>query len=447
MKHYYLFFRAMTALSFVAVGLISSTVFGQCTVSAGDDFSTCFEGSLQLSGSFSITPELQIDQDENNICMANFTQSQLVQQITAISDELCGAGLTFTGVASGDLTISVYTNLPSLGGVLLAEGTTTVNNSLTGDVTWDPLPTVIGQQYYLVFNSSTITACIGGSLSNPYPGGILYANITDEYPNFDFTFRTYSCVQPTSISWDGPNIEGGMNTMTPTVNPPAGESTYTVTLTNSLYGCSVTDQVVVNRLLSSENSITEAACDAYVLNGEVYTVTGTYTQIFTNSVGCDSILTLNLTINEVSDLTVSVSELSITATNNNATYQWVDCDNGNTPISGAIAQTFTATANGNYAVELTENGCVATSNCVAITTVSTNELSQHVIMVMPNPTKGVFTLKADVTGLSYNLMDSQGRLISSGVTTEYQTAFSIENEADGVYFLRVENEVLKLIKQ
>jgi gliding motility-associated-like protein len=45
------------------------------------------------------------------------------------------------------------------------------------------------------------------------------------------------------------------------------------------------------------HTLTIAACDNYTLNGQIYTTTGIYTQTFTNSAGCDSILTLDLTIN------------------------------------------------------------------------------------------------------------------------------------------------------
>jgi hypothetical protein len=282
----------------------------------------------------------------------------------------------------------------------VASGSALLSNASFGDVSWPQVSIIPGNTYYLVLETSVpeITSCISGSTADPYAGGMLFANGYTAFAGYDYAFKLFSCESAISVEWTGPNIQSGANSANPIVNPSLGTNTYTFTMTDASSGCMVSDQVVV-------------------------------------------------TVNQVSNLATTTDGLTITAVNENATYQWVDCDNGNTPISGAIAQTFTATANGNYAVELTENGCVATSNCVAITTVSTNELSQHVIMVMPNPNKGVFTLKADVTGLSYNLMDSQGRLISSGVTTENQTAFSIENEANGLYFLRVENEVLKLIKQ
>lgn len=44
-------------------------------------------------------------------------------------------------------------------------------------------------------------------------------------------------------------------------------------------------------------TLTVSACDSYTLNGQTYTQSGNYTQVLTNSAGCDSIVMLQLTIN------------------------------------------------------------------------------------------------------------------------------------------------------
>jgi hypothetical protein len=55
------------------------------------------------------------------------------------------------------------------------------------------------------------------------------------------------------------------------------------------------------------STLTQSACSNYILNGQTYTQSGTYTQILTNAVGCDSTITLNLTIRQptISSLTQS----------------------------------------------------------------------------------------------------------------------------------------------
>ena len=61
-------------------------------------------------------------------------------------------------------------------------------------------------------------------------------------------------------------------------------------------GCVGTDTVYVSVNDASSNTITASALDSYNLNGQTYTSSGTYTQILTNAAGCDSLITLNLTL-------------------------------------------------------------------------------------------------------------------------------------------------------
>jgi len=61
-------------------------------------------------------------------------------------------------------------------------------------------------------------------------------------------------------------------------------------------GCLGTDTVFVTVNESTSNTINVTGLDSYSLNGETYTSSGTYTQILTNAAGCDSILTINLTL-------------------------------------------------------------------------------------------------------------------------------------------------------
>lgn len=85
---------------------------------------------------------------------------------------------------------------------------------------------------------------------------------------------------------------------------------------------------------------------------------------------------------------------TITANNTNAAYQWLDCDNGYSVLNGETNVSYTAYANGNYAVELTENGCVDTSACVGINIVGLLENSfTDRISVYPNPTSGKLSIE------------------------------------------------------
>jgi large repetitive protein len=82
---------------------------------------------------------------------------------------------------------------------------------------------------------------------------------------------------------------------TPTIT--VGTSgTYSAQVT-SPQGCSVaTNALTVQVNQASSSILNETALDAYILNGILYTQSGTYVQNTTNAAGCDSTITLNLTL-------------------------------------------------------------------------------------------------------------------------------------------------------
>lgn len=153
-----------------------------------------------------------------------------------------------------------------------------------------------------------------------------------------------------------------------------------------------THKLALNSCVPTAFTDVQTACGSFTwIDGNTYNAS-TNTPVFnlTNAAGCDSVVTLNLTINSVSDITTFLTGgQTITANNTSAAYQWLDCDNNFAPINGETGQSFSPTSSGNYAVELRENGCVDTSACVSITSVSNDEidLAQR-IALYPNPTTG-----------------------------------------------------------
>ena len=80
--------------------------------------------------------------------------------------------------------------------------------------------------------------------------------------------------------------------------------TYGVTVTGS-NGCSANSgNIVVTAGQASASTLNVTALDAYTLNGVEYMTSGTFTQVIQNEVGCDSTITLNLT------LTAGINELN-----------------------------------------------------------------------------------------------------------------------------------------
>ncbi|NOQ75828.1 MAG: T9SS type A sorting domain-containing protein [Crocinitomix sp.] len=99
------------------------------------------------------------------------------------------------------------------------------------------------------------------------------------------------------------------------------------------------------------------------VTGLTYSTSGLYTGVMESAEGCDSLVGFDL---KITNLTVVKDELTLTALEEGAIYQWLDCDDGFAPIDGATDQTFTAETPGNYAVLITVDECVEISACVCV---------------------------------------------------------------------------------
>ena len=215
------------------------------------------------------------------------------------------------------------------------------------------------------------------------------------------------------------------------------------------------DLTIVN---STSGTDTRTECNSYTwIDGINYTASNnsaTFNIVGGAANGCDSLVTLDLTINNVTDITTSSSGAIITANNLGATYQWLDCDSSNVTIPGETGQSYTVVANGNYAVELTENGCIDTSACVNIitTAILENNFGSE-FNIYPNPTKGNFSVDLDKTynSILITITDLSGRLIES---TEYNETKLMKLKIDksaGIYLLKIETgdqkAVIRFVKE
>ena len=185
----------------------------------------------------------------------------------------------------------------------------------------------------------------------------------------------------------------------------------------------------------------QTACETFNwIDGNTYTEsnnTATYT--LTNAAGCDSVVTLNLTIINT-DNTISQDEATLTANATGLTYQWLDCDNNNSPIEGATGQSFTATVNGNYAVEITNGTCVKISNCYSVISLGINNLSNCGISIMPNPVSDVLQIKGDKQIQTISLIDNSGRIINTYSVNGTDYKINLSAMKAGVYFINIDSD-------
>lgn len=220
-------------------------------------------------------------------------------------------------------------------------------------------------------------------------------------------------------------------------------------LTDFVDGLNDTSNIITVVNQTTGSTITANSCGDYILNGQTYSSSGFYNQTFTNSAGCDSVLTLNLTIDLV-DNTVTQSGNSLTATGT-GTYQWIDCDNNNTPITGATNQLFSATSAGSFAVVISNGSCTDTSNCFTIVGIhDLNKLNN--LSVTPNPSTGVFSISnPDLKNYRLSVYEVSGKQLYNTDVTVKNFRLDLSKYENGIYLLKIENEnsveFMKLIKQ
>jgi photosystem II stability/assembly factor-like uncharacterized protein len=69
------------------------------------------------------------------------------------------------------------------------------------------------------------------------------------------------------------------------------------------------------------------------------------------------------------------------------------------------------------------------------------------LIVYPNPSVGVFVLESELLGAHYSIQDVQGRVVTTGTVQHNVTELNLTLEARGIYFLSINNQVVKLVKE
>jgi hypothetical protein len=279
----------------------------------------------------------------------------------------------------------------------------------------------------------------------------------------------------TTYSWSGPGIVSGGNTSSPLVNIAGSYS-----LAGSTSGCnSNTATVIVSTdttvptvsITATTNSIcignsttlTASGASTYNWNTSSTatsivvspTTTTNYIVTGTNSVnGCTNTINKSVGVNPLPVVTANTSASIIcgppfqgTATitaNGASTYIW-----NTTAITTAIAVSPSVTTV--YTVTGTDaNGCVNstpfTQSVSACTSVPQSGVGSSELLVYPNPTSGVITVKGE-KGLHVTVYNIIGELILTAELNTDTVDLDLSDQANGIYFIRIRNIIKKLVKQ
>ena len=208
--------------------------------------------------------------------------------------------------------------------------------------------------------------------------------------------------------------------------------------------------VNIGSIASASSGIIAAVIPVNTSSGTQYRirVIGSYPYTVGSSNSYDIIITK---VNNIITQLGSDTLISLASSANN--YQWMYCS-GNI-ISGDTTPIFVASTNGNYALIITENGCIDTSNCYPLTTVGINKnLTSDAlgISIFPNPTNGIVYLKLNensIQNFRIEVKDITGRIVFRTMSMQNKIIEMNLDGPAGVYFLNSSNELnttFKIIK-
>jgi hypothetical protein len=239
----------------------------------------------------------------------------------------------------------------------------------------------------------------------------------------------------TTLLWS----PGGETTTDINVSPTT-TTNYTCTATTNGVSCSQSQIIEVLQPSSSILNVTE--CNSYTFNGQNYTQSGVFTEVLPNVAGCDSTITLNLTLNSPPTTpNIYIQNQTTLSTDSipGLSYQWFFCTDL-IDVPGATNPTFTPTANAYYAV-VVSNACGSdTSACADVSSIGLNDFGTQNVLLYPNPTNSLINVivPTQLLGQDWELMDIRGKLILSGQVEKETTIIQISGLARGSYWLKIQ---------
>ncbi|MDY6348521.1 MAG: T9SS type A sorting domain-containing protein [Bacteroidales bacterium] len=342
---------------------------GTYSVTASNSYGCSSSASVQVISleNVSISGNLNICQGQSTTLYANGT----------------GSYLWNTGATTSSVTVTqagLYTVTVSLGNC-------SSSASVLVSIAANPVPTISGntticqgETSLLIANGGNSYVWSNGSASNSI--GVsqsgTYSVTATSIEGCTGSTSTYVTVNPlpnVSISGNNSFCQGGSvslmasgassyswsngsNNATITVSNPG---TYTVIGTNAA-GCSATASKTVTVNPSYNIPLSESICqgETYNFNGQYLTAAGTYTQNLSTVNGCDSIITLTLTVKALPTPTISGNTVICQGQNTTLTA------NGGTSYVWSNASTnssITVNQSGVYTVTVTNaEGCFNTAN-------------------------------------------------------------------------------------
>ncbi|MEI6488540.1 MAG: T9SS type A sorting domain-containing protein [Bacteroidota bacterium] len=234
---------------------------------------------------------------------------------------------TVTGISSGcSSTANAYVSVSNVDTSIYYNGSTLYSNAWGSGITYQWLDCDNGNSMIMGETNYYFTP------SNPGHYSV-------------YIYDTYAGCSGTSSCYHVCNLNVNLNSATICLGETTTLTASGATSYSWLPTIGLSNSAIANPIASPTSSTS-------------YTVTGT-------TAGCSSTAVAYVTVNTVDTSLYSSGSYLYAYSNGWVSYQWLDCNNGNSPIAGATYQTFFPAASGDYSLSITDyyTGCTGVSSC------------------------------------------------------------------------------------
>jgi hypothetical protein len=200
--------------------------------------------------------------------------------------------------------------------------------------------------------------------------------------------------------------------------------------------------------VSSNSTIILVVCDSVLIDGYSYTNDTTLSNTYPSIQCCDSNVQYAITIKHL-DTYVTLTNNSLNANQNNASYQWFNCMS-KTIISGATGQSFSPTQSGQYAVIVNNGSCVDTSACYSFIAAGLHAAANASDIQLYNAGNNNYSLhiaKASAHNATLKISNTNGAIVYTKEIQHAITNLPLDELARGLYILQYGSFVVKLVVQ
>lgn len=394
------------------------------------------------AGSYSIA--FTVNGCPSNMLSAALVDPPLSNVITSGTTTICEGDST-TISASGASTYS-WDNGAGTNATAIVSPTSTITYTVTGTSngctsTDQVIITVVTGSS----SNSTITICPGDSVvigSNTYDAAGTYIDSLNAQNGCDSIVNTTIQVFPdSSYTQNYYGCEGDTVTVFNSIYTTPG--TY-MNLSSSANGCdyTITTVITFNPTVHYTQDITICEDSSIMVVNSIYNMTGTYIDSTLTNVGCDSIITTNLTV--LPSPSVSIEPVDTICIKITESVELIGSPpNGMFSGPGVSSNVFypNSAGVGSHTITYTyiddDTGCEGMSSITIVVEdcAGVDEYGLEGVSLFPNPNDGIFVISGLAIGTEFEIIDSRGRLVADGITKSSEHEIELTEVEKGIYYL------------